>query len=358
MNKELRIMNKAIRNYKYILIFLVFLFTIHYSLFIIPSARAQFTLPAGQLPNLNLKPTLSLSSDPLTPQPNSIITVTANLSGAANLNNSDYAWFLNNIKQKEASGLNKNTFTFQIGGLGAVYKVGASVSTPGKNNLSASISFTVSDFDLTWGASSQAPASYKGKLLPTQNSTISVSALPFIYRPATKMLIGADNLIFNWTVDNKFSADKSGVGRTDLILRINDFAGAGKSLRLEIKTPDGNVSLAKITAIPVVRPQTLIYLADAKTSLPYGSALINLTSKPANLNFIAQNYFFNAPPKNLKWQWFVDNNEVVAKGGNPWLASLNLSEASQFLYTQIQVSAKNPANDLEMARSTINLRVQ
>jgi len=322
------------------------------------AAMAQFSLPTNQLPNLNLKSTLSLTSNPLTPQPNSIITATANLLGTTNVNNSNYTWFLNSVKQKEASGLNKNIFTFQVGDLGAVYKVSVSISISSGDNLSDSISLTVSDFDLTWGASSQAPASYKGKLLPTQNSTVSVSALPFIYRPGTKTLINNNNLIFNWTVDDKFSAGNSGIGNSDFIFRVNDFAGVSKSVQLEIKTPDNAVSLIKNTTIPIVRPQTLIYFADAKTNLPYGAALKNSIIKSMNLNFIAQNYFFNTPSKDLKWQWFINNEEVAGKGEKPWLASLNLSNISQLFSAQVQVSAKNPANDLEIAQSTINLEVK
>jgi len=321
-------------------------------------ANAQFSLPTNQLPNLNMKPTFSLTSDPLTPQPNLAITVTANLLGMANVNNSDYAWFLNGVRQKEASGLNKNVFTFQVGDLGAVYKIDTSILMPSGDSLSDSISLTVSDFDLTWSASSQAPASYKGKLLPTQNSIINISALPFIYGPGTKTLIGNNGLIFNWTVDDKFSADKSGVGKSDFLLRATDFAGANKSVQLEIKTPDNAVSVIKTATIPIARPQTLIYLADPETNLPYGVALKNLITKPINLNFIAQNYFFNAPSKDLKWQWFINNEEVVSGNERPWLASLNLSNFSQLFSAQIQVLAKNPANNLETAQSTINLEIK
>jgi len=319
---------------------------------------AQFDLPTNQLPNLNMKPTLSLTSDPLTPLPNSIITVTANLLGITNVNNSNYTWFLNNVKQKEASGPNKNIFTSRVGDLGAVYKVSVSISMPNGDNLSDSISLTVSDFDLTWSASSQAPASYKGKLLPTQNSTVSVSTLSFIYRPGTKTLINNNNLIFNWRVDDKFSTGKSGVGKSDFLLTVRDFAGADKSIRLEIKTLDGAVSLSKSVTIPIARPQTLIYFADPKTNLPYGIALKNLITKPINLNFIAQNYFFNAPPKDLKWQWFINNKEVTGGDERPWLASLNLPNIDQLFSAQIQALAKNPANDLETAQSTINLEVK
>jgi len=143
-----------------------------------------------------------------------------------------------------------------------------------------------------------------------------------------------------------------------LILRINDFAGADKSVRLEIKTPGNTVSISKSATIPIVRPQTSIYLADAKTNLPYGVALKNLSSISPNFNFVAQNYFFNAPSKDLEWQWFINNEEVTGKGEKPWLASLNLSNISRPFSAQIQVSAKNPANDLETAQSIINLEIK
>ena len=337
-----------------------FVVTIFFTIFCLSFfvANAQFSLPTNQLPNLNLKPTLSLTLNPLTPQPNSIITATANLSGMTNVNNSNYTWFLNSVRQKEPSGLNKNVFTFQVGDLGAVYKISVSILMPNGDNLSDSISLTVSDFDLTWSASSQAPASYKSKLLPTQNSTVSVSTLSFIYRPGTKTLVNNNNLIFNWTVDDKFLSGRSGIGKSDFIFKVNDFAGASKSIRLEIKTLDNAVSLIKSVAIPIVRPQTLIYLADPKTNLPYGAALKNLIIKPMNLNFIARNYFFNAQSSDLKWQWFIDNKEVTSGGERPWLASLNLSNVNQFFSAQVQVLAKNPANDLEAAQSTINLEVK
>jgi len=101
----------------------------------------------------------------------------------------------------------------------------------------------------------------------------------------------------------------------------------------------------------------LIYLADAKTNGIYGAALNNLAVKPMNLNFAARNYFFNALPKDLNWQWLVDNKEVTGGSNEPWLASLNIPNGRSF-FTQIQATAKNPTNDLETAQSTINLEVK
>ena len=360
MNKDKQNKNKIFRNSHGLKVYFcfVFLVTIFFLSFFI--ANAQFSLPTNQLPSLNLKPTLSLTLNTQSPLPSSMVTATANLSGIGitNVDNSDYTWFLNGVKQKGASGVNKNTFSFQVGDLGAIYKVNVNVLMPNGDSLSDSISSTVSDFDLSWNASSQAPAEYKGKLLPTQNSTVHVSALPFIYQPGTKTPVASNNLIFNWTKDDKFSAGNSGIGKSNFIFVANDYAGASKSILLEIKTSDGAVSILKTVEIPVVRPQTLIYLADAKTNFPFGAALKNLTAKPMNLNFAARNYFFNALPKNLNWQWLVDNKEVAGGSSEPWLASFNIPNTGRAFFTQIQATAKNPVNDLETAQSTINLEVQ
>ncbi|MDO8574691.1 MAG: hypothetical protein Q7R61_00190 [bacterium] len=332
----------------------VFLFSIFYFLFSAVVA-AQFELPTIG----SVKPAIILNSDPLTPLPNSTVAITANLSGITGSGGSNYAWFLNGARQTGASGLNKNTFAFRTGAIGSVYIINVSVTTPSANILSDAINLTVSDVDLTWIANSQAPVFYKAKLMPTQNSLVTISALPFIYRPGTKNQISSNNLIYNWIKDDKVDSEKSGVNKFSYVFRVNNFFGNSHLVRLEVKTEDGAVSLGKDVSIPVARPQVLLYFADLKTNLPYGAALKNLTTKSTSLNFIAQTYFFTAPAKNLKWQWFVNNTEVGGENEKPWLATLNL--ANGFLgqlSAQIKVTAQNTNNELESAQSITNLEVR
>lgn len=320
---------------------------------------AQFELPTSQLPDLNLKPTLSLSVDPTTPLPDFPVVVATNLSGALGVNNSVYTWFLNGKKQSESSGLNKNTFSFTAGELGGVYTVGVSIVTPGGDNLSDSISLTASDFDLTWSANAQAPARYRGKILPTQNSTVFLSALPFVYRPGTKSLIASNGLIYNWSANDKLDISNSGVGKFNFNFRINNFAGDIASVGLEIRNEEKTVSLRKTIEIPVARPQTFIYLADRKTGLPYGAAIKNLITGINNsLEFFAESYFFNFTPDKLKWQWLVNNNEIFGETEKPWIAALNIPSNAKSISTQIQVKVKNLDNDIESARSAINLEIK
>lgn len=350
MNNIYKIRMDTLKNKKLILQLIIIIF-----IGFINITNAQF-----ELPNIgSVKSAIILNSDPLTPLPNSTIVVTANLSGVTGAGGSNYAWFLNGVRQAGASGLNKNNFAFRTGAISSVYRVSVSVIMPNGENLSDTINLTVSDADLTWVTDSKAPVFYRAKLMPTQNSVVIVSALPFIYRPGTKNLIASSNLTYNWIIDGKMDSEKSGKNKFSYVFRANNFPGNPYLIRLEIKTEDGSVSLNKYATIPVVRPQVMLHFSDTKTNLPYGTALKNLMIRPASLNFAAETYFFTAPEKNLKWLWFINNAEVGSETEKPWLATLNL--ANDFIgdfSTQIKVTAQNPNNELESAQSIINLEIK
>lgn len=324
-------------------------------------AEAQFSLPSLRLPSTNLTPVLSLESEQGTSLANSVINVFASISGTTNAKNSTYDWFLNGIKQSAASGLNKNAFSFRAGALGTVYRVNVSVIMPDGKNLSDTITFTASDINLSWNASNEAPAFYRGKVLPTRHSAVSVSALPFIYRPGTKTLIGPGSLIFNWFINDKLDTGNSGLGKSDFNFRVGSFPGSDAVIRLEAKTQDNKIDLNKFITIPVVRPQTLIYLADDKNGLPYGKAIKDLAVKSAtvkSLNFTAENYFFNSSKDNLKWNWMVNNKEVSGGGNKPWTAILNVPSNIFPGSFQIRTTAKNAQYNLESSGSTANLEIK
>ncbi|MBI2635082.1 MAG: hypothetical protein HYW79_00880 [Parcubacteria group bacterium] len=336
----------------------VFLLFVSCFMFRVSWASAQFELPTIG----SIKPAISLSSDPLTPLPNSTITIAANLSGVTGSGSSNYTWFLNGVRQTEHSGLNKSKFTFKASAIGIVYRINVNVTMPGGGVLSDAAVFTVSDVDLSWNASSEAPAGYRGKTLPTKKSAVLISALPTIYQPGTKALISSGGLVFNWFINGKLQADKSGIGRSDLNFYVGSFSGGSEEIRLEVKTGDSTVSLNKFVTVPIMRPQTFIYVADNKTSLPYGKALRDFFIESATvkaIDFVAENYFFNFPKNRLKWSWLVDSREIMGGGDKPWSAVLNVPEniARPFSF-QVRAVAQNPQEDLEIAESTANLKVR
>jgi hypothetical protein len=316
---------------------------------------AQFDLP-----NLNLAPTLSLTADPITPLPNSAITVTASLSGITNVNNSNYAWFLNGVKQTNASGLNKNAFAVRAGVLGTIYRIGVTISTPAGDNLSDSVSVTVSDIDLTWNSNNEAPVGYSAKIFPTQDSVVSISAFSSIYNPGTKTLLGSNGLIYNWYVNDKFSVNLSGLGKQDFGFIIGDPAGGNTSIQLDVKNESGVIALTKSITIPISRPQILVYLADSKTSIPIGAAIKNIVINTAKLlNFTAQSYFFNTPNNQLKLNWIINNQIVSGRTNSPWLASFDVpANIVRPFNALIQVTAQNPNKLSEIDTVNINFQMQ
>lgn len=333
---------------------LIILYTTYYILHT-SVAYAQFDLPTIG----SIKPTISLSSNPVTPLPNSTIVITANLSGLIGNGNSNYTWFLNGARQANASGTNKNNFTFRVGAIGAVYRISVNVTTPGADFLSETINLTVGDVDLTWTTNSKIPIFYRAKSLPTQNSVVTVSALPFVYRPGTKSLVKPENLIYDWIIDDKLDSGKSGRNKFSYVLAANNFPGHSYSIRLKVKTDDEAVSLEKNMVIPVVSTQVWLYFSDPKTNQPFGIALKNVMAGAANFNFAAQAYFFTAPMENLNWQWFINNAEVRGGEEKPWLATLNLAnDFSGAFSAQIKVTARNTVNEFESAQSTTNLEIK
>ena len=339
----------------------VFLLFVSSFAFYISLTLAQFELPGSQIPSLlDIKPALSLSVEPATPMPNFAVSVAANLTGATNQSNANYTWFLNGARQTAASGLNKNVFTFTAGSLGTIYKIDVAAATSNGENLTDAVALTVSDIDLTWSSNNNVPAGYRGKILPTQNSTVTVSALTSVYRPGTKILINSSGLVYNWRLNDKFLPERSGINKSNYAFTADVFSENKKSVRLEIKTTDGSVLLNKSAEISIVSPETLIYLPDPDTDKPYGAALKKLIiSQLKSINFAAQNYFFNTPDSNLEWRWLVDDNEVLGTTQTPWLSVFNIPDNIRLpFFTKISVLVKNPANELESSGSNVNLEIR
>ncbi len=319
---------------------------VSFGLFLIQNSRAQLILPT----------TLSLKTVPVTPLPNSTAVATAILSGS-DTTNAAYTWSLNNVRQSDSSGTDKNTFSFPTGKLGSIYTVSVSVTTSIGENLRDSVSFTVSDADLTWSAQNQAPADYEGKILPSDGTKMIVSALPIIFSPGTKTQLNPNNLNYRWFLNNIFDSSGSGLGKSTYKYT----AGAnGDNLKVLISNAQNTAMVEKPVVIPTVAPKVLVFLADSAGSITYRSAIATLvTNLGQKLTFKAVPYFFNLLPSQLNWSWFVNDKKIEGAPQNPWLATFtipaNLVAGATF---RIIAGVDNPFFTLENASVSINITAQ
>ena len=315
------------------------------------------TVPAKPVDSQLILPSiLSLKITPTTPLPNSAAVATAWLSGS-DTSGVNFIWFLNNVRQSDSSGVDKNTLSFQTGKLGSVYTVTVSVTTIIGENLRDSISFTVSDVDLTWSAQNQAPANYEGKLLPSEGTKIIVSALPIIFSPGTKTQLNPNNLNYRWFLNDIFNSSASGLGKS--VFKYS--AGANSdNLKIQISNTQNTLMVEKSATIPVVAPKVLVFLADSAGNISYRSAITAFVSNLGQkLTLKAVPYFFNLLPAQLNWSWFVNDKKMAETPRNPLVGSLEIPKdivtPSNF---QITITAFNPYFNAENAQNLININVK
>ena len=316
------------------------------TMILVKVAAAQLVLPT----------TLALKVNPTTPLPNSAAVATAWLSGS-DTSGANFIWFLNNVRQSDSSGVDKNTLSFQTEKLGSVNTITVSVTTTIGENLRDSISFTVSDADLTWSAQNQAPTDYEGKLLPSEGTKMTVSVLPIVLSPGTKTQLNPNNLNYRWFLNNIFNSSASGLGKS--VYKYS--AGTnGDNLKVQISNTQNTVMVEKSVAIPVVAPKVLIFLADNAGNIIYRSAITAFVSNLGQkLTLKAVPYFFNLLPAQLTWSWFVNDKKMAETPRNPLVGSLEIPKdivtPSNF---QITITAMNPYFNAENAQNLININVK
>lgn len=303
---------------------------------------------------LILPTNLFLKTIPVTPTPNSTVTASALLTGS-DIAGANYTWFLNNVRQSD-SGVGKNTFSFPTGNLGAVYTVSVTVGTALGESLRDSISFTVSDADLTWNSLNEAPADYEGKVLPSKGSRVIASVLPIIFSPGTKTQLNPNNLSYSWFLDNIFDSKNSGPGKTTYKFQLNN----PTALKVRAANAQNTIALEKSVNLPVVSPEVFIFLADQNDGIIYKNAVNTLgVALGQKLNFSARPYFFNLIPLRLDWSWFVNSEKVNGAPQKPWQASLAVpSELATPTSINVTAQAFNPYQNGETGSKNINIRVK
>lgn len=284
----------------------------------------KFPAYAQEIPVFNA--VFNLTADPLIPKPGSLVTVRADLLNVSG-QPADFRWSLNGVFDAKSSGLNKNAFQFKAGPLGSIYTARVTITLPGGQTLSDSMNFTVSDIDLTWQAKTQAPVDFFGKLLPSQNSTIVVSANPQFFSQGSTGLINPRNLVYNWSRGGALDSANSGLGRSTFIFKTSNDAGENEEIHLEILGQSR--TLTADTLIPVVSPEIVLNAKnkEANSYLASTQALFLQTSDQVEID--AKPYFFANPLNQIQWQWFSDNIEIQ-NSKNESTISLNLKDINSF----------------------------
>ncbi|MFH1392154.1 MAG: hypothetical protein ABIG90_00525 [bacterium] len=179
--------------------------------------------------------------------------------------------------------------------------------------------------DLNWHSSTLVPDWYKGRALPVRGSTLTVSAIT-----------NQKNLIYDWYLDRNYIKYSSGLNRDSFSFVVTEWPGYEHNIR--VKVGDSYAS----TSIKVQEPK--VHLGSREYILKPGQTK----------SFQAIPYFFTS--SNLKYQWFVNNEEI--KNNNADIFTLDVASGSGSGTNKLDILIRNPNNLLERAQERVAIQIK
>jgi len=190
---------------------------------------------------------------------------------------------------------------------------------------------TAPEFLISWKALSYAPASYQGKIFPTNNTPAEVG---FDVIDNNKV-INLSKSEINWELNGKFLT--SGIG-----LKTARFNSGAQEQTIRITILDyKDQNLISTVLIPSFRPEIIIE-----------SKILDKKIKGEEHDFTALPYFFNiVNSSELSFNWKINGDQISGSAGNPGALSLNLGSRAQSGNVDIILSVivKNIFDEFESA---------
>ncbi|MDO8430611.1 MAG: hypothetical protein Q7S72_01305 [Candidatus Taylorbacteria bacterium] len=245
---------------------------------------------------------------PENPAPNENVSISLN-SYAVNLDTVLISWFANGKKITE--GVGKKTFSMQSGDITSETNVSIDINLP-DGRLTVRTIIRPSNMVLLWQAEdSYVPPFYKGKALPTPDSSIRVVAMPEIM--SGKSMISPNSMTYDWKLDYSNDKEASGYGKSFLIYN-NDYLERSNNIGVVATTTDQKFSAANNINIETTSPKIVFYKKDQLLGTLWETAIGDNHRIDGDEILEASPYFIS--PKNplnplLVWNWSINGSQVA-----------------------------------------------
>jgi hypothetical protein len=266
----------------------IFLFVILLllSFAVIPQARAQGLTTSNDSDLL-----LTVKMLPENPGPDTNIDISVESYAGFDINASLITWYVNGKIIKK--GVGEKNATVTSGPMGSKTVVNISVVPPNTLPFSRQIIIQPSDVDVIWEANVYTPPFYEGHSLFTKESQIVVQAFPHLTTNSGKSEVPKEDLIYRWSVNDYFYADKSGYGKSSFTY-ISSVFEKNEKIKVVVQTTDANQRAEKIITINPVDPQILVYENHPLYGILYNKEVGDLFSlKSQEVTLAAFPYFFS-----------------------------------------------------------------
>ncbi len=282
-------------------------------------AYAQLSLPGAES-------ALFFSLDPRNPAPGETVRLSLQ-SVLYDLDASDIVWSEDKDVIAEGGGL--KSITLQVGGLGSVRTIGATISGP-SGSASAEITIAPATLDLLWEADSYTPPFYKGRALPAAGGVVRIAAIPHFIR-ANGSTIPPSDIVFSWKRDGQFLESISGRGKASAVLEGPTLFGA-VAITVDAVSADGTLEAQTIVRLADTRSRIEFYENHPLFGILFGQAIGTSAFIPdSEMTFTAIPYFApanSASDQALEYDWTVNEQAVIADRANANELTINAASSS------------------------------
>ncbi len=288
----------------------------------------------------------SITLIPQNPSPGS--EATAKVSSLHfDINRASITWIVDG--KVVSKGLGRDTIGLNAPSLGKKRTVSASVTTSDGDFGAKSIAIAGNDLDLLWESMTTTPFNYKGRSLPTVQSQVKVTAIPYLFKNG---LLSSSNLIYEWSLNFKKDINASGAGKNYFIFQAKDRDDYTVSLKVSNRGND--VVFEKGVTIPAgnIKPKILLYKDHPLEGPLYGEALkgsVNIGDNEISIR--AEPFFFSK--NNISFNWEM-NNKSIFPDEAPNILKLKAPENGRG-ETSIGLDVRNNFNVLQFANTALKV---
>jgi hypothetical protein len=244
---------------------------------------------------------------PSAPQSYQDVTITLS-SYATNLNTAQIEWTKSGIVV--LTGFGKTSYTFKTDGPDIPSDIGIQIVINGTPEpITKQLVITPSDVELLWEAvDSYTPPFYKGKALPTQESTVRVTAIPSTKLGQARL----GNISYTWKKNDTTQSSASGYKKNVFSFK-NDIIETQEKISVDVTSIDNTYTATKSIRIPIVQPELYFYQKNEETGIRYSEILPFETPVLSDeITIVAEPYFLNLKNKTntYTYQWKINGERI------------------------------------------------
>ena len=306
----------------------------------------------AQIPPLD---DITVNVTPENPSPDQQVVLTVQ-SYSVDTKTANIEWSVDGRMVAKGTGVESYTLTTKK--LGVSTSVMVVIVPLSGISVTKNLVITPMSVDLLWQANdSIVPPFYRGRALPTSESSVKVVAIPQIVS-SSGVLLSPVNFFYGWKEQFNEDQANSGYGKNSFNVDM-DYLNPTNYVDVSISGPDGAVMAVNEEQINPVSPQILWYASNPLYGPIFNNALSgSYAVKGPEDALLAEPYFFSpdVPGTTTTYEWSI-NGEGVNTPPTPNLLNLLRSGSSTGTAT-IDLTTTNTSKLFQQSTAHLDLLLQ